>query len=60
MNTYRENLSKLGMRAQERRYKINLLAIEFLWVPYVIVTFLDLTEMSNFCVSSWIFDDKLR
>ena len=35
----RENLSKLGMKAQERRYTINLLAVEFLWVPYVIVTF---------------------
>ena len=49
MNTYRENLSKLGMRAQERRYKINLVAIEFLWVPYMIVTFLDLTKSAHFC-----------
>lgn len=60
MNTYRENQSKLGMKAQARKYKFNHLAIKFLPGPHVIVTFSNLIEMSTFYISTWIVTDKLR
>lgn len=49
MITYRENQSELGVRAQERRYKFNLSAMQCLPVPYRIgLPFQILTEVSTF------------